>query len=125
VGKEAKQFYLLLSELLILNPKILKNDTRFSAQLTLILFDDRIENKVSLLCNLIDENEYNLKTNVEVIDYTKSLLMLDPQLEKTKAIIAELRNLGDADYNQIMRKVKIKHSMKLYYSDESYIPRRV
>ncbi|MCF2143221.1 MAG: hypothetical protein K9W42_05925 [Candidatus Heimdallarchaeota archaeon] len=126
LGKEAKQIYFLLSELLILNPRILKkNDTRFSAQLTLILFDDKIEDKVSLICQLIDENEYNLKTNIEVIDLTKSLLELDPDLEKTKAVINELKNMGDPNYSQIMRKVDIKHSMKLYFMGESYTPRRI
>jgi len=71
----------------------------------LILFDDKIEDKVSLICQLIDENEYDL--------------------EKVKTVINELKNMGDPNYSQIMRKVDIKQSMKLYFTGESYTPRRI
>jgi len=71
----------------------------------LILFDDKIEDKVSLICQLINENEYDL--------------------EKVKTVINELKNMGDPNYSQIMRKVDIKQSMKLYFTGESYTPRSI
>ena len=126
IGEGHKQYYMLLSELLILNPKLLKkNDTRFSAQLTFILFNEETIDKEDLVCKLLESNENNLKTRVEVIGYTKSLLDLDPKLVATNKILSELKALDNLNYSELMRKVNVKHVMNMYHSGETKFARRI
>ncbi|MCF2143220.1 MAG: hypothetical protein K9W42_05920 [Candidatus Heimdallarchaeota archaeon] len=126
IDEKPEAYHQLLSKLLLLNPRTIKrNDTRFTAQVTAILYDENIEDKVSLLCNLIDVSEYNKKTKMQEIKYAKTLLELDPTLENTKAIVKELKNMGDSEYEEILRKVNTdKLPIKHYTSGETVIPRR-
>jgi len=126
IDKKPEVYYHLLSELLLLNPRSIKrNDTRFTAQVTAILYDENIEDKVSLLCNLIDTSEYDQKTKLQEIENVKTLLELDPRLENTKAIVKELKNMGSSEYEEILRKINTnKLRIKHYASGETVIPRR-
>jgi len=126
LGERSKGFHHLLSELLLLNPHAFdKNDERFTAQFTIILFDNSFENKIGLICSLIDENECNLKTKLEVINHAKSLLGLDPGLEYTRKILNELKELGDLQYKPIKERVANDSRLKQFLAVESYSRRKL
>lgn len=126
LGENYSEYYEVLSELLVLNPNLLKeNDTRFSAQLTFILFNDETKDKPQLVNELLESNENRLKTKTEVIEHTKKLLDMDPEFIVTDKIIAELKKIDDPNYTELMRKVNTKYEMKMYFSGETTFRRRI
>ena len=113
VGDSTNQYYNILSNLLIMNPQLLKkNDTRLSAQFTSILFSDEAEDKAHLICSIIET--IDKETKDQYVEQAKHLLEIDPVLDVTKQIIDKLKTLPDPNYSEIMRKVNIKNEIKLY-----------
>jgi hypothetical protein len=124
VGTETNQYYSILSDLLIMNPHLLKDDdTRLSAQLTSILFSEEVEDKAHLICSIIET--FDLQSKDKYVEQAKSLLEIDPVLEITKQIIEKLKNLPDPNYSEIMRKVNIKHELKLYRDQAGYTKSKI
>ncbi len=125
VGDYTNQYYDLLSNLLIMNPHLLKkDDTRLTAQLTSILFSEEVEDKAHLICSIIET--IDTKSDDKFVKQVKFLLEIDPVLDTTKQIIDKLKALPDTNYSEIMRKVNIhKHEMKLYRSRDAYAKRRI
>jgi len=113
IGDDTNQYYEILSNLLIMNPQLLKKgDTRLSAQFTSILFSDEVDDKAHLICSIIETIDD--KSNDKYVEQAKQLLEIDPVLDITKQIIDKLKSLPDPNYSEIMRKVNIKHEMKMY-----------
>ena len=126
LGKDFEQYYNILSHLLILNPHLVReNDKRLSAKITSLLFNEEIKDKVHLICSFIENNELEFDFSKSEIEYTKLLLEADPELFNTSKIITYLKELPDPNYSEIMRKVPIKYSGKLYYQGETRTPRRI
>ncbi len=126
IGEKYNEYYSLLSKLLILNPDIIKNnDPRFSAQFTLVLFDDEIKDKTHIVCELIEYLNMNKIDKKNEINEVKKLLVLDPVLNITHKIITVLKKLNDPNYSKLMRKVTIKYHTQLYYNMEGYSKRRI
>ena len=126
VGEKFGEYYALLSRLLILNPELIRNnDPRFSAQFTLILFDEEIMDKSHVVCELLDYMELNKIGKAYELSDAKELLTIDPVLNNTKSIINTLKNLPDPNYTQLMRKVPIKYQHQLYYNMIRYSKRRI
>lgn len=126
VGEKHSEYYSLLSRLLILNPEFIKNsDPRFSAQFTLVLFDDEIEDKSHIICELLDYMEMNKVGKAYELSDAKELLTLDPILKNTNNIITTLKNLPDPNYSELMRKVTIKYQHQMYYNMQGYTKRRI
>ena len=125
VGDYTNQYYDLLSNLLIMNPHLLKeDDTRLTAQLTSILFSEEVEDKAHLICSIIET--IDAKSDDKFMIQVKLLLEIDPVLDTTKQIIDKLKALPDTNYSEIMRKVNIhKHEMKLYRKGSGYVKRRI
>ena len=124
VGDETNQYYDILSEMLIMNPHLLKkDDTRLSAQLTSILFNDEIEDKAHLICRIIET--IDTKSSDKFVENAKHLLEIDPVLEVTKQIIDKLKTFSDPNYSEIMRKVNIKQEMKIYRRGYGYTKSRI
>lgn len=125
VGDYTNQYYNLLSNLLIMNPHLLKDDdTRLTAQLTSILFSEEVEDKAHLICSIIES--IDTKSDDIFVKQAKLLLEIDPVLDTTKQIIDKLKALPDTNYSEIMRKVNIhKHEMKLYRKGSGYVKRRI
>jgi len=124
VGTETSQYYKLLSDLLIMNPHLLKNDdTRLSAQITSILFSNEIEDKAHLICSIIETIDVQSKD--KYVEQAKLLLEIDPVLDVTKQIVEKLKTMPDPNYSEIMRKVNIKHEMKLYRNRDGYVKSRI
>ena len=125
VGDYTNQYYDLLSNLLIMNPHLLKDDdTRLTAQLTSILFSEEVEDKAHLICSIIES--IDTKSDDIFVKQAKLLLEIDPVLDTTKQIIDKLKALPDTNYSEIMRKVNIhKHEMKLYRKGSGYVKRRI
>ncbi len=124
VGKESSQYYTILSDLLIMNPQLLKDDdTRLTAQITSILFNNEAEDKSHLICRIIET--YDVQSKDKYVEQAKLLLKIDPVLDVTKQIIQKLKTLPDPSYSEIMRKVNIKHEMKLYRNRDGYVRRRI
>jgi len=125
VGDYTNQFYDLLSNLLIMNPHLLKeDDTRLTAQLTSILFSEEVEDKAHLICSIIET--IDTKSNDKFVKQAKLLLEIDPVLDTTKQIIDKLKASPDTNYSEIMRKVNThKHEMKLYRRRYGYAKRRI
>ena len=85
-GDNNNQFYGLLSNLLIMNPHLLKeDDTRLTAQLTSILFSEEVEDKAHLICSIIET--IDAKSDDKFVKQAKRLLEIDPVLDTTKQII--------------------------------------
>ena len=125
VGDYTNQYYNLLSNLLIMNPHLLKDDdTRLTAQLTSILFSEEVEDKAHLVCCIVES--IDTKSDDKFVKQVKLLLEIDPVLDTTKQIIDKLKALPDTNYSEIMRKVNIhKHEMKLYRRRFGYAKRRI
>lgn len=125
VGDYTNQYYDLLSNLLIMNPHLLKeDDTRLTAQLTSILFSEEVEDKAHLICSIIET--IDTKSDDKFVKQAKLLLEIDPVLDTTKQIIDKLKALPDTNYSEIMRKVNVhKHEMKLYRRGSGYTKRRI
>ncbi|MCE7745124.1 MAG: hypothetical protein GPJ52_08335 [Candidatus Heimdallarchaeota archaeon] len=125
VGDNTNQYYNLLSNLLIMNPHLLKeDDTRFTAQFTSILFSEEVEDKAHLICSVIET--IDTKSEDKYVKQAKLLLEIDPVLEITKQIIDKLKSLPDTNYSKIMRKVNIhKHEMKIFRRGSGYTKRRI
>ncbi|MBY8993934.1 MAG: hypothetical protein KGD59_05240 [Candidatus Heimdallarchaeota archaeon] len=125
VGDYTNQYYNLLSNLLIMNPHLLKeDDTRLTAQLTSILFSEEVEDKAHLICSIIET--IDTKSDDKFVKQAKLLLEIDPVLDTTKQIIDKLKTLPDTNYSEIMRKVNIhKHEMKIFRRGYGYTKRRV
>lgn len=61
VGEKNEEYYQLLSNLLLLNYSFIqKNDSRLSAKVTAILFDDEFIDKSHLICEFIENAELNI-----------------------------------------------------------------
>ena len=113
LGNDFEQHYNLLSQLLILNPQFVqKNDKRLSAQISSLLFNEDIQDKVHLICLLIENDEMDQIFTRSDIDNAKLLLNTDPDLNSTNKIIAYLKLLTDQNYSEIIRKVPIDQSRK-------------
>jgi hypothetical protein len=128
LGKDSNQFYNVLSNLLLLNPDMIrKNDKRLSAKITSILFDDEIEDKPHVICEYLDNSEFNINFSPTEIDYTKILLEMDPDLVTTSDIISILKEEPDQNYSEIMRKVPIKRELRLYRTAvrDGFVRRRI
>ena len=126
LGDNAEQFYDVLSQLIILNPQFVrKDDNRLSAKLSSLLFNDGISDKVHQICVFLESDKLDKVFNKIEIENTETLLRMDPELKITKEIIAVLKKLPDPNYSEIMRKVPIKHSQKLYYQGETGSRRRI
>ncbi|NHJ38897.1 MAG: hypothetical protein FK731_02610, partial [Asgard group archaeon] len=111
LGEDYDQFYNVLSNILILNPKFVKeNDPRLSAKVTSILFNDKLIDKVHIICEYLENPELNINFSPTEIDYTKILLDMDPELINTSDIIKFLKHLPNPNYSEIMKKVPIKHT---------------
>lgn len=124
VGDYTNQYYNLLSNLLIKNPHLLKeDDVRLSAQFTSILFSDEVEDKAHLICSIIET--IDTKSKDKFVKHVKILLEIDPVLDITKQIVDKLKSLPDPNYSEIMRKVNIKHEMKIYRKGYGYVRRRI
>ncbi|MHA1532422.1 MAG: hypothetical protein ACTSR6_10535, partial [Candidatus Heimdallarchaeota archaeon] len=125
VGDNTNQYYNLLSNLLIMNPHLLKkDDTRLTAQFTSILFSEEVEDKAHLICSVIET--IDAKSEDKYVKQAKLLLEIDPVLEITKQIIDKLKSLPDTNYSKIMRKVNIhKHEMKIFRRGSGYTKRRI
>lgn len=112
VGDETNQYYDILSDMLIMNPHLLKkDDTRLSAQLTSILFSEEVDDKVHLICSIIET--IDSKSEDKTVKQAKHLLEIDPVLDITKQIVEILRSFPVSDYSEIMRKVNIKNELKI------------
>ena len=123
VGDNNNQYYDILSNLLIKNPNLLKeDDTRFSAQLTSILFSEETEDKAHLICRIIET--VDAKSTDKYVKQAKLLLEIDPVLDVTKQILEKLKSMPDPNYSEIMRKVNIKHEMKIYRNGYAYTTKR-
>lgn len=126
LGNDSEQYYNILSRLLILNPHFIrKNDKRLSAKITSLLFTEEIKDKVHLICLFIENDKMKSDFSQSEIELAKLLLETDPELSTTNKIISHLKELPDPNYSEIMRKVPIKHSQKLYYHGESASRRRI
>ncbi len=126
LGDGAEQYYNILSQLLILNPEFVqKNDKRLSAKISSLLFNETIKDKVHLICLFLENDKMERDFTQSEIDYTKLLLETDPELNTTNKIISCLKELPNPNYSEIMRKVPIKHSQKLYYQGETGSRRRI
>lgn len=113
LGDGAEQYYNILSQLLILNPQFVqKNDKRLSAKISSLLFNDNIQDKVHLICLLIENDGMDQFFTRADIDNTKSLLKIDPELSTTNKIISYLKALSGQQYSEIIQKVPINHSRK-------------
>lgn len=120
LGKDSEKYYNILSHLLILNPQLINNnDKRLSAKITSLLFNAEIKDKVHLICLFIENNNLEFNFSRSDIGYTKMLLEIDPKLFNTERIISYIKTLPDPNYSEIMRKVPIKYSQKLYYQGET------
>lgn len=125
LGYNAEQYYNILSQLLILNPQFVrKNDKRLSAKITSLLFNETIKDKVHLICLFLENDKIERDFSQSEIEYTKLLLDIDPELSITNKVISYLKELPDPNYSEIMRKVPIKRSKKLYYLGESGLRRQ-
>jgi hypothetical protein len=126
MGEDFGQYYNVLSNILILNHNLVKqNDSRLSAKVTSILFDEELEDKVHIICEFLENPELNINYSPTEIDYTKILLEMDPELLNTSEIITFLKHLPKTNYSEIMKKVPIKHELKLYRHREGYVKRRI
>ncbi len=112
VGDETNQYYDILSDMLIMNPHLLKkDDTRLSAQLTSILFSEEVEDKAHLICRIIET--IDTKSEDKYVKQAKLLLEIDPVLEITKQIVDKLKSFPVPNYSEIMRKVNNKNELKI------------
>ena len=112
VGDETNQYYDILSDMLIMNPHLLKkDDTRLSAQFTSILFSDEVEDKAHLICSIIET--IDTKSEDKYVKQAKLLLEIDPVLEITKQIVDKLKSFPVPNYSEIMRKVNNKNELKI------------
>ncbi len=126
LGESAEQYYNILTHLLILNPEFVrKDDNRLSAKVTSLLFNKTIKDKVHLICLFIENDKMEGDFSQSEIEYTKLLLKTDRDLSTTSKIISYLKELPDPNYSEIMRKVPIKHSQKLYYQGETASRRQI
>ncbi|NHK30800.1 MAG: hypothetical protein FK730_05575 [Asgard group archaeon] len=126
MGENYGQYYNVLSNILILNPNLVKqNDSRLSAKVTSILFDEELIDKVHIICEYLENPELNINYSPTEIDYTKILLEMDPELNNTSEIIIFLKHLPNPKYSDIVKKVPIKHELKLYRHNEGYVKRRI
>jgi hypothetical protein len=126
LGEDISQYYNVLSNLLILNPHLIReNDKRLSAKITSILFDKELIDKPHLICDYLNNAEFSVDFSLIEIDYTKILLDMDPELIITEKIVEFLKQLPDQNYSEIMRKVPIKRELKLYRHREGYFKRRI
>jgi len=126
LGDNAVQYYDVLSQLIILNPQFVrKDDNRLSAKLSSLLFNDEFPDKVHHICVFLENDKLEQVFNQTEIKNTEILLRMDPELKITKEIISVLKELPDPNYSEIMRKVPIKHSQKLYYQGETGSRRRI
>ena len=122
----AEEYYDILSQLIILNPQFVrKDDNRLSAKLSSLLFNDGFPDKVHQICVFLENDKLDKVFNETEIKNTEALLRIDPELKITMKIIAVLKELPDPNYSEIMRKVPIKHSQKLYYQGETGSRRRI
>lgn len=113
LGNDFGQFYTILSHLLILNPQfVMKNDSRLSAKISSLFFNDDIQDKVHLICLLLENDKLDQIFTQSDIDYTKLLLDIDPELSSTNKIISYLKSLSGHKYSEIVQKVPIKHKRK-------------
>lgn len=111
--ENAEQYYYILSHLLILNPQFVKkDDTRLSAKISSILFDENIQDKVHLICLLIENDGVDQFFSQSDIDFTKLLLNKDPELYSTSKIITYLKVKSDHKYSEIVQKVSVKDKRK-------------
>ncbi|NHJ49104.1 MAG: hypothetical protein FK733_15055 [Asgard group archaeon] len=128
LGEDISQFYNVLSNLLLLNPDFIReNDKRLSAKVTSILFDDEIDDKPHVICEYLDNSEFNVNFTPTEIDYAKILLEMDPELATTGEIVSSLKNQDDQSYSEIMRKVPIKKELRLYRTAvrDGFVRRRI
>lgn len=127
LGEDYGQYYNVLSNILILNPNLVKeNDPRLSAKVTSILFNEELKDKVHIICEYLENPELNINFSLTEIDYTKILLEMDPELINTSEIITFMKHLPDPNYSEIMRKVPIKYGARLYRSrNDGYTKRRI
>lgn len=125
VGDETNQYYDILSEMLIMNPHLLKkDDTRLSAQFTSILFSEEVEDKAHLICSIIETIDN--KSEDKYVKQAKLLLEIDPVLEITKQIVDKLKTFPNPNYSEIMRKVNIhKDEVRIIRRGFVYYKRRV
>ncbi|MCG3253673.1 MAG: hypothetical protein KAX09_07485 [Candidatus Heimdallarchaeota archaeon] len=125
VGDETNQYYDILSEMLIMNPHLLKkDDTRLSAQFTSILFSEEVEDKAHLICSIIETIDN--KSEDKYVKQAKLLLEIDPVLEITKQIVDKLKTFPNPNYSEIMRKVNIhKDEVRIIRRGFVYHKRRV
>ncbi|MCK5157878.1 MAG: hypothetical protein KAR08_01875 [Candidatus Heimdallarchaeota archaeon] len=125
MGDETNQYYDILSDMLIMNPHLLKkDDTRLSAQLTSILFSEEVEDKAHLICSIIET--IDTKSEDKYVKQAKLLLEIDPVLDNTKQIVDKLKSFTDPNYSEIMRKVNVhKHEMKIFRKGSGYTKRRI
>jgi hypothetical protein len=105
LGEDYKDYYEILSNLLLLNPEFLqKNDPRLSAKVTAILFDDELLEKPHLICQFIENSELNVKFTASDLDYTKQLLRKDPKLIIVSRIIETLKQkVVTKDFGNLLR----------------------
>jgi len=110
LGEEAEEYYKILSRLLILNPQFVeKDDNRLSAKISSILFNDDIQDKVHLMCSLIENDGLDYFFSKGEVLLTKLLLNTDPGLSITIEIIAHLKAIPGHNYSEIVQKVPTKH----------------
>lgn len=111
VSEKYHEYYDLLSNILLLNANYIKdNDPRLTAKVTAILFDERDFDKVNLICQLIENDEFNSDFMEFEIKNMKKLLDLDEMLTNTLKIIDILK------HESIHKEFKEK--IKLYISEE-------
>ncbi len=92
VGETSKEYYQLLSNLLLLNFSFIqKNDPRLSAKVTAILFDDELTDKSHLICEFIENAELNKAFSKSDVEKTKKLLDRDPKLTNSILIADKLK----------------------------------
>lgn len=92
VGENSKEYYQILSNLLLLNfSYIQKNDSRLSAKVTAILFDDELTDKSHLICEFIENAELNIAFSKSDLEKTKKLLDIDPKLTNSLLIVNKLK----------------------------------
>ncbi|MHA1156326.1 MAG: hypothetical protein ACTSQK_09485 [Candidatus Heimdallarchaeota archaeon] len=96
VGERKKEYYQLLSNLLLLNYSFIKkNDSRLFAKVTAILFDDELADKPHLLCEFIENVELNISFSKLDLVNTKKLLDIDPELTNSILIVNKLKKQVD------------------------------
>lgn len=126
LGEKSEPYYNILSNLVILNPEMIKeDDERLSAKITAILVNEKIKDKAHMMCLLIEDPELKYNFKEKDISYAKQLLEMDPELQNTKEIINDWKKQEDPNYSEIMRKVPLKYTQKLYYQGETRGRRRI